>query len=231
MYIIKKHVGKQGLTKQRGRCRSRLLPGIVRRTDEGGRLRKSENITKQVHQWEEAIESIPLAKLGDDSGDFLFPWLPISEHQQHLCCLIWSFELLHLQKKNTCAVSMSKLPLFYTLLNVYKRGFPILWFPGRLSDMDQSHAFALDPGIGAKVLMVRATIAAKAASPCDRRALWTYKGRRLKEAGAGGGRGAGEGLSQGLKALAEIADPFQINDSGEKLSSKKCFGICGGPPN
>lgn len=47
------------------------------------------------------------------------------------------------------------------------------------------------------------------------------------------GEGAGEGLSQGptqLKALAEIADPFKINDSGEKLSSKKCFGKCGGPP-
>lgn len=30
-----KHEGKQQLGKQRGRCRSPLLPGIVRRTDEG----------------------------------------------------------------------------------------------------------------------------------------------------------------------------------------------------
>lgn len=59
-----KNKGKQGLGKQRGRCGSRLLPGIVRGTDEGrGRLRKSENITKQVHQWAEAIESIPLATI------------------------------------------------------------------------------------------------------------------------------------------------------------------------
>lgn len=42
----KTHEGKQGLRKQRGRCRSRLLPGIVRITDGGGWLRKSENIKK-----------------------------------------------------------------------------------------------------------------------------------------------------------------------------------------
>lgn len=76
-----------------------------------------------------------------------------------------------------------------------KQGFPVLWFPGRLSDMDWSHALAPDPGIGAKVLMARATIAALAAS--DRRALWTYKGRRLKEEGAGGGRGGGRGAIPG----------------------------------
>lgn len=37
----------------------------------GEGLRKSENITKQVHQWAEAIEFIPLAMLGTDHSDFL----------------------------------------------------------------------------------------------------------------------------------------------------------------
>lgn len=57
----------------------------------GGCLRKSENITKQVGQWEEAIESIPLAKLGDARGDVLLLWRSVREHQRHLSCLFWSF--------------------------------------------------------------------------------------------------------------------------------------------
>lgn len=93
----------------------------------GGCLRKSENITKQVHQWEEAIESIPLAKLGGDYGNFLLLWLSVSEHQRHLSCLIWTFELLQLWTKCICTVLMSKWP-FLTCFTVtpgtIKTGIP-----------------------------------------------------------------------------------------------------------
>lgn len=78
----------------------------------------------------------------------------------------------------------------------------MLWLPGRLSDMARSPALTPDPPLGAKVLMARATIAAYTASSCDLRAVWTYKGKWLTEAGGevgaeGAGEGAGEGVSQG----------------------------------
>lgn len=157
----------------------------------GGCLRKSENITKQVHQWEEAIESIPLAKYGDDYGNFLLLWLSVSEHQWHLSCLIWTFELLQLWTKYICPVFMSKWP-FLTCFTVtpgtIKTGIPMLWLPGCLSDMDWSPALTPDPPLGAKVLMARATMVAYyTASSCDLRAAWTYKGKRLTEAGGGVG--------------------------------------------
>ena len=44
-------------------------------------MRKSENITKQVHQWPEAIESIPLAELGNAHGDFLLHTPSVSARQ------------------------------------------------------------------------------------------------------------------------------------------------------
>lgn len=100
------HKGKQRLRKQRGRCRSRLLPGIVRRTDGGGRLRKSENITKQVRQWAEAIESIPLARLGSAHRDFLHRTrlsLPISNP---VLDQMQSSMLLSMKLKTFCNLQM-----------------------------------------------------------------------------------------------------------------------------
>lgn len=87
-----KHEGKQRFKKQRGSCRSQLLPGIVRKTDEGAVEEKWEHY-KTGSKWTEAIESIPLAKLGNDYGDFLFLVLSVTDHQWHISWyLIWSFK-------------------------------------------------------------------------------------------------------------------------------------------
>lgn len=78
--------------------------------------------------------------------------------------------------------------LFTVTPGTIKTGIPMLWLPGRLSDMDWSPALTPDPPLGDKVLMARATMVAYyTASSCDLRAAWTYKGKRLTEAGGGVG--------------------------------------------
>lgn len=125
----------------------------------GGCLRKSENITKQVHQWEEAIESIPLAKLGDDYGDFLLLWLSVSGHQPHLSCLIWTFEPLPCEQNVIvqCLWASDLFNLFNCDTGHNKSRDSPCW---GWSDLAWSPALTPDPPLGAKVLMARATIAA-----------------------------------------------------------------------
>lgn len=78
----KNHKGKQRLRKQRGRCRSRLLPGIVRITDEGGGWGKVRTLLNRFTNRRKPLSpSRWLARLGSAHRDFLHVISSVSAHQ------------------------------------------------------------------------------------------------------------------------------------------------------
>lgn len=176
----------------------------------GGRLRKSENITKQVHQWAEAIESIPLAKLGNGCSDFLLCQWP-----SVMLFLIKCRTIVHQIEDNPprlrnelCVFS----PANYIFQGGDSPGFVVSWLPGqnyvvrlimyRLGPCFDFISSSWYQSVDGSCNNGRS---AEAASFRVCRVLWTYKGKRHGATGSGGrgrsGRGKEEGISQGVASV------------------------------